>query len=157
MKKLVLVLLMSATVAQAETYTWNDKEGMVHFSDSPGEVPAEYLKSAKPLGKDTKGTTNTDKAVSSAEPRQTADGFGSVAPRVEELKGRMLNDEGTMALIAALQNDPDMQAILGDPSVVRAIQAGDIGALTNNPNFLKLLNNPRVREIENRMQQGGAR
>jgi len=157
MKKLVLVLLMSATVAQAETYRWTDNEGTVHFSDSPAGVPAAYLKSARPLGKDTKGATNTDKAVYSAGPRQSADGFGSVAPRVEELKGRMLNDEGTMALIAALQNDPDMQAILGDPSVVRAIQAGDIGALTNNPNFLKLLNNPRVREIENRMQQGGAR
>jgi hypothetical protein len=157
MKKLVLVLLMSATVAQAETYRWTDNEGAVHFSDSPGEVPAAYLKSAKPLGKDTKGTTNTDKAVSSAEPRQTADGFGSVASRVEELKGRMLNDEGTMALIATLQNDPDMQAILGDPSVARAIQTGDIGALVSNPDFQKLLNNPQIREIENRMQQSGTR
>jgi hypothetical protein len=157
MKKLVLVLLMSATVVQAETYRWTDNEGTVHFSDSPGEVPAAYLKSAKPLGKDTKGTTNTFKAVSSAEPRQTADGFGSVASRVEELKGRMLNDEGTMALIAALQNDPEMQALLGDPAIIHAIQAGDIGTLINNPAFLKIFNNPRVREIENRMQQGGMR
>jgi hypothetical protein len=157
MKKLFLVLLMSATVAQAETYRWTDNEGTVHYSDFPAGGPAAYLKSARPLGKDTRGTTNTDKAVSSAEPRQSADGFGSVAPRVEELKGRMLNDEGTMALIAALQNDPDMQALLGDPSVARAIQTGDIGTLTNNPNFMKLLNNPRVREIESRMQQGGTR
>jgi Domain of unknown function (DUF4124) len=157
MKKRLLVFLLAATVAQAETYKWTDNDGTVHFSDSLGKVPADYLKSAKPLGMDTKGATNTYKAVSPAEPRQSADGFGSVASRMEELKERMLNDEGTMALIAALQNDPDMQAILGDPSVARAIQTGDIGALVSNPDFQKLLNNPRVREIENRMQQSGTR
>jgi hypothetical protein len=157
MKKQLLVFLLVATVAQAETYKWTDNDGTVHFSDSLGKVPADYLKSAKPLGMDTKGATNTYKAVSPAEPRQSADGFGSVASRVEELKGRMLNDEGTMALIAALQNDPDMQALLGDPVIIHAIQAGDIGTLINNPDFLKLLNNPRVREIENRIQQGGMR
>jgi hypothetical protein len=157
MKMLLLVLLMSVTVVQAETYRWTDKEGTVHFSDSFGEVPAAYLKSAQPLGMDTKGTTNSYKAVSSAEPGQHAEGYGYVAPRVEELKERMLNDEGVTALIGTLQNDPDMLALLGDPAIIHAIQSGDIGTLINNPDFLKLLNNPRVREIENRMQQGGAR
>jgi len=157
MKKLVLVFLLAATVAQAETYTWTDNVGTVHFSDSPGEVPAAYLKSAKPLGTETKGAANTYKAVSPAAPRQSADGFGSVAPRVEELKERMLNDEGIVALISALQNDPEMLALLSDPAILRAIQGGDIGILINNPDFLKLLNNPRVREIGNRMEQSGTK
>jgi Domain of unknown function (DUF4124) len=157
MKMLLLVLLMSATVAQAETYKWTDNDGTVHFSDSLVEVPAGYLESANPLGMETHGTTNRYKVVSSTETRQSADDYGSVAPKVEELKDRILNDEGAMALIGALQNDPDMQSLLRDPAIIGAIQAGDIGSLINNPDFLNLLNNPRVREIEKRMQSGGTR
>jgi len=141
MKKLLFFFLLAATVAQAETYTWTDNGGTVHFSDSPGEVPPAYLKSAKPP----------------ATPRQPADGFGSVAPVVEKLEERMLKDEGIMALIAALQNNPEMLALLNDPAILRAIQSGDIGVLINNPDFLKLLNNPRVQEIERKMQQSGTR
>ena len=152
MKKLFLVLMLAATVAQAETYKWTDNEGTVHFSESFGEVPANYRKSAKPLGIDTREIMNNNGAFSSAEPRKNVDGFGSVAPNVEGLKERMLKDEGVMALIRAMQNDPEMQALLSDPAIIRAIQAGDIGTLINNPDFLKLLNNPRVREIEKRMQ-----
>jgi hypothetical protein len=49
-----------------------------------------------------------------------------------------------------------MQAILSDPSVMQAVQAGDTAALLNNPAFLKLINNPRVREIGKRMKDNGA-
>ena len=132
MKKLFFVLLLVATttVAQAETYKWTDKEGTVHFSDSASGVP---------------------------ESRQRADDSGSVAPKVEELKKQMLNDEGTMDLIRAMQDDPDMQALLSDPAVMRAIQSMDIGTLMNNPGFMKMLDNPRVREIEQKMQNGGSK
>ncbi len=132
MKKLFFVLLLVATttVAQADTYKWTDKEGTVHFSDSAGGVP---------------------------ESRQNAVDYGSVAPKVEELKKQMLNDEGTMDLIRAMQDDPDMQALLSDPAVMRAIQSMDIGTLMNNPGFMKMLDNPRVREIEQKMQNGGSK
>jgi hypothetical protein len=68
----------------------------------------------------------------------------------------MMNDEGIMELILSLQNDPDMQTILSDPSVMQAVQAGDTGALMNNSVFLKLINNPRVREIVKKMNASGA-
>ena len=77
---------------------------------------------------------------------------GAVAPQVDELQERMLQDEEVMALIGALRNDPEMQALLSDPEIIAAIQSGDISALTGNPAFMKLLNNTRVREIEQKMQ-----
>jgi hypothetical protein len=135
MKNLFLVLLLTATVAQAETYQWTDNVGTVHFSD----------------------TRNIGLAVPSAESRQHADEKGAVAPKAEDMKEQMLKDEGVMALIRELQNDPEMQALLSDPAIVGAIRAGDIGTLVNSPDFMKLLNNPRVREIEKKMQQGGTR
>ncbi len=157
MKKLFLVLMLVTTVAQAETYKWTDKGGTVNFSESLGEVPAQYRNSAQPLGMDTGVPTGKNRAGSAAGPRQSADDYGSVAPKVEELKERMMNDEGIMTLIRAMQDDQEMQAILSDPAILRAIQGMDVGTLMNNPAFMKLLNNPRVQEIEKRVQQGGMR
>ena len=156
MKKLILILLFAASVAQAETYEWTDREGTVHFSDTLAEIPALYRNSATPLGMDTP-TANSGRAVPSATAGQGADAGGSIAPQVEQLKERMLNDEGTMALVRALMSDPQMQALLNDPAVLRAAQAGDFGALLNNPDVMKLLANPKVREIGKRVQQGGTK
>jgi len=151
MKKLFLVFMLITAVAHAETYKWTDKDGTVHFSESLGEVPPDYRNSVKSIGVDLNATTNKNRAVSTAGPRQGADGYGTVAPKVEELRERMLNDEGTMGLIRAMQNDPDMQTLLSDPAILRAIQEMDINTLINNPSFMKILNNPRVQEIEKRM------
>lgn len=154
MKTVFLVILLATTVAQAETYKWTDKEGTVHFSASLTEVPAPYRGSAKPLDVDISGPANKGKAVSPPALGQGADDR-SIAPKVEEMKERMMHDEGTMAIIRALQDDPELQALLGDPAMMRAIQTMDIGALMNNPAFMNLLNNPRVRDIGKRMQHGG--
>jgi hypothetical protein len=157
MKKLFLVLMLATTAAQAETYQWTDREGTVHFSESLGVVPANYRKSAEPLGMDIRDTTTRDKAVSPAESIQSADDKRTVALQVERLKERMMKDEGTMTLIRAMQGDSEMQAVLNNPAIMRAVQAGDIGTLINNPGFLKLLHNPQLQEIEKSMQHSGAR
>jgi hypothetical protein len=34
---------------------------------------------------------------------------------------------------------------------MRAVQAGDINTLQNNPDFVKILNDPRVKEIEKKL------
>lgn len=123
MKKAFLVLLLIATTAQAQT-----RQGM----DVTGSRPAPLLVAA---------ASGQSPAASSALP-----------PEVEGLKEQMLGDEGIMKLIMALQSDPQMQALLNDPAVMNAIQSGDLGALLQNPAFLKLLDNPRVKEIEKMMQ-----
>ncbi|NVN89913.1 MAG: hypothetical protein HXX11_04850 [Desulfuromonadales bacterium] len=69
------------------------------------------------------------------------------ASQVKQLQDQMLNNPDIMALLSALQNDPEMQALLGDPAVVDAVQRGDTAALANDPRLLKLLNNPKVQEI----------
>ena len=153
MKKLFFALLLLATVARAETFSWTDRKGTVHFTDSLGKIAAAYRSSAKPLGMDV----NEPTPANNAQSRQPAADKGSGAPQVDELKERMLQDEGVMALIRAMQNDPEMQALLSDPAILAAIQAGDIGTLTSNPDFMKLLDNPKVRAIQQKMQQNGPR
>ncbi|HTP66471.1 MAG TPA: DUF4124 domain-containing protein [Geobacteraceae bacterium] len=155
MKKLLLILLLFTAAAQAETYKWIDDGGTVHFTDSPIEVPAKYRKSVEPIEADkTRDSSNDSKPNPDNDwggPQQGAGGQAALPPKAEELKDRMMNDEGIMTLIRALQDDPDMRALLGDPALMRAVQAGDIGTLINNPAFLKLLDNPRVKEIERKL------
>lgn len=150
MKKLLFILLLAATAAHAETYKWIDNEGTVHFSESLGEIPSPYRKSARPLDMNSEGAVGQGPGAVRGETGQSG-----IPSQVEGLKERMMKDEGIMALIRALQDDPEMKAILSDPEMMSALQAGDIGALINNPAFLKILNNPRVREIEKRVNAQG--
>jgi hypothetical protein len=159
LKKLLLILLLAATVAHAETYKWIDSEGTVHFSDSLGEIPANYRNSANPLDMnktpDNKSGLRQDSGASRDESGQNGTDQSGIPSQVEGMKERMMKDEGIMALIRALQDDPEMKALLDDPAMMSALQAGDIGALINSPAFLKILNNPRVREIEKRVNSQG--
>jgi hypothetical protein len=70
---------------------------------------------------------------------------------VRSLQERMLRDQDIMTMIQSLQNDPEFQKILRDPEVMRAVNAGDIPALTANPEFMKLLQNSTVQEIQKKV------
>jgi len=158
MKKVILVLLLAATMANAETYKWIDNEGTVHFTDSAGEIPEKYRQGAKQLDLGQidnsvgKGPKLSDEAKDAVKPAQ---GEGGQTPRLDDMKTRMMSDEGIMAIISSLKDNPDMQAILSDPATMKAVQSGDTGALMNNPAFLKLLDNPQIRAIGKKMGTPG--
>ena len=75
------------------------------------------------------------------------------AAQVQVLQERMLADAEIMARIQELQNDPEMQALLGDQSVLDAVASGDISALTQNPRFMRIMENARVKDIRNRLSR----
>ena len=70
--------------------------------------------------------------------------------QVEDLKRSMAEDEDIMAIIRSLQDEPEVQAVLEDPELVQAIESNDLGTLMSDPKFMKLLNNPKIREIQRR-------
>lgn len=63
------------------------------------------------------------------------------------LQEGMPDDTEILSLMHALQNDPDLQKLLQDPAVVKAVQEGDITALMSNPDFAKLLEKYRAKEM----------
>jgi len=73
--------------------------------------------------------------------------------QVSVIQEKMLNDPELMGLILGLQSDPEVQALLNDPSVLNAISSGDITALTGNPRVMRLLENARVKEIQKRLEK----
>lgn len=81
---------------------------------------------------------------------------GSAAPsdaggQVKSLEDKMLGDSEIMDTIHALQNDPDLQNVLQDPEIMKAVQTGDIATLMRNPEFMKLLNKEAVQDINKKL------
>ncbi|RJR50344.1 MAG: hypothetical protein C4576_05845 [Desulfobacteraceae bacterium] len=66
---------------------------------------------------------------------------------VQDLRSRMMTNPAILGIIMELQNDPDVQAVLNDPEIVSASEAGDFNKLLSNPKFMKLLQNQAVQEI----------
>ncbi len=88
--------------------------------------------------------------VPDAAPSEPAFQAGQSA--VQSLQSSMSADQGLMSSILQLQSDPDMQAVLNDPEVMRAVQTFDLDALTSNPKIQKLMNNHKVQSIQQRVQ-----
>ncbi len=70
---------------------------------------------------------------------------------LQSLQATMVQDQGIMSSILQLQNDPDMQAVLQDPEVMRAVQTMDLQTLSNHPKIKKLMSNSTVRRIQGRV------
>jgi hypothetical protein len=73
--------------------------------------------------------------------------------QVHTLQQLMMGDPEIIRMLLTLLNDPDVQGILQDPSILEAVNAGDIEALISNPKFMKLLENPTVQDIIGKIVQ----
>jgi hypothetical protein len=86
-------------------------------------------------------------AQSSADP-QIGIANGSVAG----MQSALMADPSSRDQVMSLQDDPQMQAILNDPALMRAVQAGDVGALLADPRIQALDQNPTVRALVDQQQ-----
>lgn len=53
MKSLLVVLLLTASIAHGEIYTWKDHQGTAHFTNSMDEIPVRYRARIKVLAYET--------------------------------------------------------------------------------------------------------
>lgn len=75
----------------------------------------------------------------------------STEAQVKVLRQLMTGDKEIISMILSLLNDPDVQKILEDPSIIKAVNSGDIEALISNPEFMKLLDNPAIKDISRKI------
>ena len=95
------------------------------------------------------------RVIRSKSPEKSGASGGPAAAQgndTQALQQKMMSDKEVMGMIQSLQDDPEFKKLLEDPEMVRAVQAGDVAALTANPQFMKLLNNPTVKEIEKKLK-----
>lgn len=65
----------------------------------------------------------------------------------QAVQSRILQDPQLLSMLLALENDPDVLAVLADPEITKQIAAGDYAALMDNPKMIALMNNEKLREI----------
>jgi len=107
-------------------------------TDSLGVMALQQLQ-VKSISYDTAPTWSLDSLDSMKQASQSA---------VQSLQSSISSVPGMMSSILELQNDPDMQAVLNDPELMRAVQSFDLETLQNNPKIQKLMSNSTIRDIQ---------
>lgn len=64
-----------------------------------------------------------------------------------QMQARFAQDPATMQSIMSLQSDPQIQAILNDPAIMKAIQEGDFFSLLGNAKIQGLESNEHVKQL----------
>lgn len=67
--------------------------------------------------------------------------------QIDDIRRSLAQDPNAIGSIQTLQNDPLVRSILNDEATMRAIQAGDLDRLMNDPKIKALMAHPTVREI----------
>ena len=66
---------------------------------------------------------------------------------VQDLQTRLAQDPAAMQSIMSLQNDPQIQAVLSDPVIMKAVQEGDFMSLLTNPKIQALESNEHLKQL----------
>ncbi|HZP67290.1 MAG TPA: hypothetical protein VFB32_13390 [Rudaea sp.] len=66
---------------------------------------------------------------------------------IQEVQTRLARDPAAMQSIMSLQSDPQIQAILNDPAIAKAIQEEDYASLLGNAKIQALESNEHVKQL----------
>lgn len=66
---------------------------------------------------------------------------------IQQLQAGLAQDPATVQSIMNLQSDPQIQAILNDPAIAKAIQEGDYTSLLGNAKIQALESNEQVKQL----------
>ena len=98
--------------------------------------------------------SNILRIVYSSDVSKAADSSGKSPARddaltndIQQLQTRLAQDPAAMQSIMSLQSDPQIQAVLSDPAVAKAIQDGDYMSLLGNPKIRALESNEHLRQL----------
>ena len=132
------VVLRDGTVIQGEVKSLQDGIYTVE-TDSVGtlRVPKQEVRSISEGGQAATGSAAGSSTGEALPGPQASDA----------VKSRITQDPELLATVLALQNDPDVLAVLADPAITKAIAAGDYAALMSNPKIVALMQNAKVRQI----------
>jgi hypothetical protein len=106
-------------------------------------VSAQSRNTATPLPQSS-GETEPDVPTSSPLPFRSPP---TTLPAASDLQQALSQNPAAMGKVLSLQNDPLVQDILGDASLMQAIHSGNLGALLNDPKIRALMSHPTVRDL----------
>ncbi len=74
-----------------------------------------------------------------------------LSEKMELMKKNILNDKDAIKMIGELQEDPQFKEAMNDPEIINAVKSGDPTSLINNEKIIRLKDNEKIREINERL------
>lgn len=146
----VVVILLSTSAFAMDAAVIELNDGSVVHGRIVSFKNGRYTIETGSLGRMTISQEKVRSITSEGGPRSTS-AKSTAGPEVGDVMKEMQGNEEIMALVRALQDDPEMQALIEDPAVMNAIASGDLSTLMSNPQIMKLMENPKVKEIQKKM------
>lgn len=78
----------------------------------------------------------------------------SLKSALEQARAEIAHNPRIMQSARELANDPQFQEAMKDPMILKAAESRDIKALISNEKFTRLINNAKVKEIQDRFKEG---
>ena len=76
---------------------------------------------------------------------------GNIKGDIQAIQQQIISNSELLNIILPLQDNPDFKSAMEDPSIIEAVNAGDMEALLSNEKFIKLLSNPEILNIRDRI------
>ena len=96
-------------------------------------------------------TIETLSGATATQGPANAPSLPSTNSQLDAVQHRLLSDDSIMSSVAALQDDPQFQDVVNDSDVMEALRTGNIDALERNPKVQRLMDDPRVQEINRKL------
>jgi hypothetical protein len=90
---------------------------------------------------------SNDVAQAARSPDKTVPRDDALTRDMQQLQASLAKDPAALQSIVSLQSDPQIQAVLSDPAIAKAIQDGDYASLLSNPKIQALENNEHVKQV----------
>lgn len=158
MLPLVLLITMVAPGLAAELRQLRLTDGSVITGEIESVRDGVYTVRSPSLGTitvkdaDIRSIAAPNAAAAPADTTNAPSAAGAL-PQLDTTQRRILEDDGIMSAVTALQDDPQLQDILNDPEVMEALQSGNLEALQSNSKVRSLMNDPRVQDITKKVAQ----
>ncbi len=78
----------------------------------------------------------------------------SIQSGIAQAKEKISSNPETMKMVTDLMTVPEFQAMLNDPEIANAARSGDIKTLMSNERFMSMVNHPRIKAIQNKIDGG---
>jgi hypothetical protein len=151
-----LVLLGLFTVfpglVVAENIALKLKDGSIVKGELLSFVEGTYTLKSASLGLIEVESDKVGAIGSSADSVFDGDVVGNTHTNISDIITVLTQDKDIMSMIMALQNSPDVAAILADAEVMQAIQSMNYEALENHPKIKNLMRNAQINAIQKKIQ-----
>jgi len=125
---------------------------VVSFSDGKYTVNSPSLGTLRIEDSKIRNIHSTDQTTGSSQKDIASLDAATFQGEVQKLQPAMISDPDIMKTISGLISNPDFRALLKDPEIMNAAKSSNVKALMANEKFIKVLNDPAVKEIRQKVK-----